>query len=71
MNLALHELVNVHVALRGHPIDYPRSAGLALARAGHSSPVDAMTEHDDRAGHVSIEWRSQDQRFSELWTNIA
>ncbi len=60
MKLALHELLDVHVALRGHPIDYPRSGGLALARAGHSSPVDAVTEHDGRHGGASIEWRLHD-----------
>jgi hypothetical protein len=60
MNLALHELLNVHVTLRGHPIDYPRSGGLALARAGHSSPVDAATEHDGRSGRARVEWLEHD-----------
>lgn len=60
MRLALHELLNVHVALRGHPIDYPRSGALALARAGHSSPVQTMTEHDGRSNHAEIEWLEYD-----------
>jgi hypothetical protein len=60
LNLALHELLNVHIKLRGHPIDYPRSGGLALARAGHSSPVDAATEHDGLSGHARIEWQQHD-----------
>lgn len=60
MKLALHELLNVHVALRGHPIDYARSGALALARAGHSSPVRSVTEHDGRSGHAQIEWLEHD-----------
>jgi hypothetical protein len=60
MRLALHELLDVHGALRGHPVDYPRCGALALERSGHSSPVRTATEHDDRRGQVMIEWLSHD-----------
>lgn len=59
MKLALHELLTVHAALRGHPTDYARIGALALERAGHSSPVRAKTEHDGRRDHLEIEWLTQ------------
>ena len=60
MKLALHELLTVHAALRGHPADYARLGALALERAGHSSPVRSETEHDGQMDHVDIEWLSQE-----------
>lgn len=60
MKLRLHELLTIHAALRGHPIDYPRIGALALERAGHSSPVRTETEHDGQGDHVEIEWLPQD-----------
>lgn len=60
MKLALHELLTVHAALRGHPTDYPRLGALALQRAGHSSPVRTATEHDGQGDHIEIEWLTDD-----------
>lgn len=60
MKLALHDLLNAHPVLRGHPIDYPLSGGLALSRAGHSSPARAETEHDGVADSASLEWHIDD-----------
>jgi hypothetical protein len=60
MKLSLHELLSVHVALRGHPIDYARSGALALTRAGHVSPIPTETEHDGRSGVAEIEWSGTD-----------
>ena len=46
----------MHPALRGHPTDLAKAGGLALERAGHTSPVPAQVEHDGLAATLDIEW---------------
>ena len=60
MKLALHELLTIHAALRGHPTDYPRIGALALEREGHTSPVRTETEHDGQRNETEIEWLAPD-----------
>lgn len=46
MRLVLHDLCSLHPALRGYPIDLFKYGGLALQRAGHTSPVRAGIDHN-------------------------
>lgn len=59
MKLALHDLCSSHPALRGHPTDLAKCGGLALQRAGHSSPIRAEIIHDSLKASAEIEWVSQ------------
>src|SRR5437879_3034864 len=59
MKLVLHDLSSIHTALRGHPVDLFRYGGLALQRAGHTSPVDAEIDDDGVKTTTEIEWLLQ------------
>lgn len=56
LKLALQDLIFIHAALRGQPVDYSRYGGLALQRAGHTSPVNADVNDDDAKASTEIEW---------------
>lgn len=56
MKLALQNLVLIHTALRGHPVDHSRYGGLALQRAGHASPASADVNDDGAKANAEIEW---------------
>ena len=56
MKLALQDLLLVHAALRGHPVEHSRYGGLALQRAGHASPATANVNDDDARASAEIEW---------------
>ena len=60
MRIALQDLCSIHPILRGHPIEFTKCGGVALQRAGHTSPVDAGIEHDGIAGRTEIEWVVED-----------
>ena len=49
----------MHPSLLGHPIDFSKCGGLALQRAGHTSPVRAGINHDGLEATAEIEWLSQ------------
>jgi hypothetical protein len=59
MRLVLHDLCSLHPALRGYPIDLFKYGGLALQRAGHTSPVRAGIDHNGLGSMAEIEWLSQ------------
>lgn len=56
MKLLLQDLILVHTALRGHPVDHARYGGLALQRAGHNSPVTADITDNGAKTQTEIEW---------------
>jgi hypothetical protein len=60
MRIALQDLFSIHPALRGHPIEFTKSGGFALQRAGHVSPTDAEIEHDGALKTAEIEWTMED-----------
>ncbi len=59
MRLALHDLCSIHPPLRGHPMDLSKCGGLALQRAGHTSPVLTGIDHDGQETSAEIEWLTQ------------
>ncbi|MGA2401388.1 MAG: hypothetical protein ABSG91_06750 [Syntrophobacteraceae bacterium] len=66
MRLLLHELCSMHPPLRGHPTDLSKCGGLALQRAGHTSPVLAGIDHDGLEAIAEIEWLSQGLTILEV-----
>lgn len=59
MRLVLQDLYSIHPALRGYPVDLFKYAGLALQRAGHTSPVQTRIDHDGLESEAEMEWLSQ------------
>jgi hypothetical protein len=57
MRLVLHHLYSMHPKLQGS--DLARYGGLALQRAGHTSPVTAGVVHDGLESTAGIEWLSE------------
>lgn len=59
MRLVLQDLCSIHPALRAHPVDLFKYGGLALQRAGHTSPVRTGIDHNGAQSTAEIEWLSQ------------
>ena len=59
MKIVLQDLIFIHAALRGHPVNHARYGGLALQRAGHTSPVTADITDNGVKSHTEIEWLLQ------------
>lgn len=66
MRIVLQDLFSIHPALRGYPIDLFKSGGLALQRAGHTSPVQTGIDHNGLESTAEIEWLSQVLKLLEV-----
>ena len=60
MKLELASILKIHPLLIGYPVDLAAMGGLALQRAGHTSPTSVNIEQEQENASGVINWSAQD-----------